>query len=372
MAEASTHLFRNEEAIHPRVEEILLALEESESALTGTIVELSPLQSIDPFDVFETEKMEFSSGSRKLIEEKVKTDHFDQLIAVLIRLPSGDIVADFYTNKSSSVDSYPTIESLAVNQGVNHTSVHQLVGKKVQVSRDEGRWKISTGEDNNGHQHTVTKRHYLLPFIPAAIPFLLGGVGAVLLDVPSLAAVGGGLVGSILLYSMTLYYLLAKAREHEVPSILQERISPSHSTEEDIIENSSIVDVEQAEFQGLDTMADEDELDNDRAVMENLVIQATIPPHGEVNIPLRSPSTSWNQTALKSFIYHISPSVDELPQSIDSLFPVVFEDSELRVRPEDLPDSPQRPLSIAETYADLYVGFVNRKLGVPTRAEKYA
>lgn len=361
-----------ESAIDPSVRELLKRLEEQNSLSRGTIVDFATVSKGDPYENFSLDKSKITNASRKRLESIVSTDKYQDCIAFAVELDSGDVFLDFFTYKSSPTDEYPSVESLALKLGVDISSVHHLTGKDVDVRLQDGHWIVAETVERESTNSTVTKHDFLNPLAIGGLLVPLGALIGWQTTVPLTHSTGVGIVLSVVAYAFLLYLTLASKRDHPLPGVLGRLFIPDHSSQVGILsEEDNITDIEYGEFNRLFTLAEEEELEDERAVLHNLAIDVTLPPSGRKTVPVPSPTTGWDGTTIKALVYNLSSSVETLDRATGQLVPLEAEDGRVQVDTSRLETRQTRELTFGEKFADRYVTWINSKFGAEKRQELY-
>ena len=359
-------------AVAPGVSDLLKEHEQENSLSTGKIVDIATISKDDTYENFSIDTGRITNASQQQLKRLVTTDDYQDCIALAVELKSGDVFVDFYTYKSSPNNEYPSVESLAMTLGVDISSVHHLMGKNVDVSRQNGHWVICETVEETPGEPTVEWRDYLNPLAVSGLLTPLGVLVGWQTSAPIIYTAIGGVVLTFIAYAFLLYLTLASKRDYPLPGILGRIFAPDYSNDAGYItEEDDITTVEHGEFTRLHTLAEDDELENDRAVLHNLAIDVTIPPTGKKTVPVPAPATGWDGTTVKGLVYTLSPSVETLDRATGELIPLTQNNGRIEVDKDRLDIHEPRELSVPEKIADEYVKWINTQLGVDHREDVY-
>lgn len=363
-----------EPAVQPVVKDLLIEHEAEDSLLTGTIRDVATINPDDRYDNFEIGTGKIINASDQLIKSVANSDTYQNVIAIAVEMPSGDVFIDLFTYESANDTDYPSVESLAMAVGVDVSSVHHLVGESVDIVQSDGRWTICEHREMPPIEPTVTARDFLTPFL---ITFLLVPLSLAVgwqLGFPLFILFAASVAVCVILYLGLLYLVLAAKRDHPRPGILGRIYAPDYTSDEGVVhEDEGIVNVQNGEFQRIITLVDESEYDSPRAVLHNLGVVVKIPPVGDKTIPIKAPTIGWRGTLIKNVVYTLSNSVENLDRARGKLLPLVQTDNRIEIDRDRLSvEHHSRRRTLLEETADAYVAWVNGVFNTPSRSDTYS
>lgn len=365
--------------VQPVVEEYLSEYQEDNAFTMGDIVDVATIDKKEPYTNFNINKEDLTGSSKRIIEHAVNTKIHTTCLAVVVELRCGDMIVDLFSNDTNS-DSYPSVERLALAIDVDKSSIHHLSGNSgndVRLKFKNNRWKIVEHIDDIDYERdTIDIKDFIRPLFLSGLSFALSMLLGVTDAAPLVPSVVVGVVTAIVLYTSFLYLDLAVKRDHELPrwlvstSQLPEYEHPDMSLRDH--EEEKIVDVENAEFKQLITLADEDAFNDKRAVLHNLAIVVNIPPIGEKVVKVPTPSNDWSNSTCSRMIYSMAPTIQLLGHTTITTVPISISDGELVIDEDQLDlEGELVAKTTLEEIADKYVGFINSYLGAKTREEMY-
>lgn len=357
---------------HP-VKQYLLRNEQKDSVGHGKIIDIATVDPKEPFSNFNIEKSDVTNESKRRLGTIISTNEYTNCLVVLVELPDESVFFDFFTYNDSNESDNPSVELLSMCLGVDISSVHHLIGKEVSIQRGDSGWKIIEHISQRPIPHTVTRSEFLNSGVVSVLPLIGGVLIGVQTSVSILHGVIGGLISFLVVFLCLLYFFFASKREHMFAGVLSRIATPDYTGEHGKIDSDEyITDVEHGEFKGIVTFAKENDHDSGRAVLYNLGVRMTVPPLGEVIVPMPSPGINWENSVAKRFVYSISPSVIELDRQQGDLIPITLEGNQVKIDSNRL-SAKQTNLkrSITEKIADKYVETVNNVFGTPVREDVY-
>jgi len=367
------------QTVQPVVKKHLSQHQEDNAFTTGDIIDVATIDKKDPYSNFNINKEDLTNSSKRIIEHAVNTDIHTKCLAVVVELQCGDLIVDLFSNNSET-DSHQSIERLALAIDVDTSSIHHLSGSggnNIRLKHQDNRWKIVEHiDDIDFDRETIDSRDFIRPLFLSGLTFALALLLGLSNVIPLVPAIVTGMVGGIALYVGFLYVDLAVKRNHGLPKwvsddlYLPEYVHPDMEILDE--EKDVLIDVENAEFEQLITLAEEDEFNDKRAVLHNLAVIVNIPPIGEKVVKVPTPSNDWSNSTCTRMIYSISPTIEMLCKKNVSTVPILINDGVLAIDTERL--SIEEDLvakTRLEKIADKYVTTINSIIGGKTRKEIY-
>lgn len=367
------------QTVQPVVKKYLAEHQEDNAFTTGDIVDVATIDKKDPYSNFNINKEDLTNSSQRIIEHAVNTDIHTKCLAVVVELRCGDLIVDLFSNNSES-DSHQSIERLALAIDVDTSSIHHLSGSggnDVRLKYKDNRWQIVEHiDDIDFDRETIDSRDFIRPLFLSGLTFTLALLLGVSNTIPLVPAIVTGAIGGIILYVGFLYVNLAVKRNHGLPKwviddlYLPEYVHPDMEILED--EKEVLIDVENAEFEQLITLAEESEFNDKRAVLHNLAVIVNIPPIGEKVVKVPTPSNDWSNSTSTRMIYSISPTIEMMGKKNVSTIPIQINDDTLVVDSDrlDIEENTVAKTTL-EKLADKYVSTINSIIGGKTREELY-
>lgn len=356
--------------VEPDLKSLLKDLEEKDSLLEGTIVDIATVNSGDPFENFDIDPDRLIESSKSLIMTMATSPKYQECITVAVELPSGDVFVDLFTYEDSSTNEYPAIENLARILDVDISSVHHVVGKDVLVLRKDGRWRVIEHMDTPPTPPTVTRQDALVPVVISGFLLAFGAlVGYLVEGISLLLAVAGSFVVSGGLLLVLFYITFAIKRDHPLPGIVERFVAPMYTTDIGELHDSKLSSVQNGELKRIDTK--EDNSNNHRSMVKNMFVVVGVPPEGDLEVAIPAPFSSWHGTRVKRLLYHLSPSVEYINQQEEDLIPLRKNNGRVEVDPDRLPSDPARNRTTLEVIADAYVNGFNDLFGIESRQDRY-
>lgn len=353
---------------------------EKKSVIEGTIVDVATIGSDDPFEKLDVYIGDITPESRKLVETIHNNGLYESCFIVCVEIDSEDIIANIFTYQNSGIDKYPPIESLAVNMNVDVSSIHHLSNpnKKVQLGRENDRWKIISYGDQNIIRDTVTRKDALTPLIIGA--FMLPASFFFISQVSELPFVLSGVLStitSIIVGLVVAYGIFARKRDHDIllfDSLFRGINELDNEEEKTKIHDDSVSEVRNAEFKRVITTVDEGKNVNKKELLRNVGVVVNIPELSEekiVRIPC--PTSIWNNATLKRTLYTITATVNRLDTAQGRLIPITTDtDGKLIIDTERLAVRKNIVTTpYLDTFADNYVDVFNSIFRTPMRDETY-
>jgi hypothetical protein len=365
-----------ENTVQPVVETYLKEKQQQKTFNKGDIVDVATLNQKEPYANIEVDKEDLVGSSKQIISHAVSTNIHRECLAVIVELPSGDLIVDLFSYNSDNTQ-YPSIERLALELGVDTSTIHQIAGSEgndVLLQFDGKRWKIIEHTDAKQKSKIIDSRDFIRPLLLSGLTLpltLLLGLETTLPLVPTLVT---GTLVAILLYLALLYLDLAVKRNHGLPGWIvgkaylhEYRHMDQMLSEED---KETVVDVEHAEFKGIGTLAPREKFNDRREVLYNVVFIVKIPPIGEKAVRVPTPDKDWMNSTCKRTVYSIAPTVEEIGVKEISTVPIKLQDDEIVIDADRLEcEKNIIERNIYEVIGDKYVKFVNSVLGGKTREE---
>jgi len=362
--------------IDGNVRDELQRLESQDSLTTGEIIAVETLKLDDPYQNVEAVNLSDTISETRGLLDRVKnsdSEQFHGCIGVWVKLDCSKVFVDLYTYEEGHAN-YDSINDLAMALDVDsrHIGDGNMVGKHVQISRENGRWEVVEDSELDPIDPAITWEMYAPPAIISVFSFFFSASLWVTGRVGFIAAFAGGFFISLGLFGILIYWLGVTQLDHQAPPPVSWILNPTEYEQLGNLDNSNITSVDYGEFMGIVSVIDDSERANVHKMLWNTALLVNIPPQGEMAIPLPTPANRWDNTVTKSFVYSVAPSVGELDRSRDKLVPLtVTDDDFVRVDVEELPHYPPREIQTPELIADATVRWVNQKLGVKPRHEMF-
>lgn len=353
---------------------------EDKTVLFGSVVDIAIIDPDEPYENADVYEHELTGESRRVVNMVAETDLYESCIIVFVEIESGDIIADIFTSKSSDVDDYPAIESLAMALGIDRSSTNLLPesDKKVPLIKENDRWSVVTKNSYSITESTIGRNDILLPIIVSvfstAAIFVFGEFAFAIDTV--ISAVTSAVIGFIMFFGIAYAQFVSK-RDHTFPGVLQRVFTPHHPVDNEEertrITEDSVNEVHNASVKKIVTTVPDTESGDERAILNNAGFIVDIPPVGEKLIRVPTPVHTWNDSVMRKVFYSVTPSAFDESKGYNKTIPVkTNENNELRVDTNRLEN---KTVKVNEKYidrmADRYVETVADVIGGKTREELY-